>query len=74
MKDGTALRGIVASRTESDWMVKMPDGTLQSYKIKDMVSKKQIDISLMPSGFHESMTEQQLADLTAYLMSLKKKG
>ena len=74
MKDGTALRGIVASRTESDWMVKMPDGTLQSYKIKDMVSKKQIDISLMPSGFHESMTEQQLADLTAYLMSLTKKG
>jgi putative membrane-bound dehydrogenase-like protein len=74
MKDGTALRGIVASRTESDWMVKMPDGTLQSYKIKEMVSKKQIDNSLMPSGFHESMTEQQLADLTAYLMTLKKKG
>ena len=74
MKDGTLLRGMVASRTETDWMVKMPDGTLQSYKIKDMVSKKQIAESLMPTGFHESMTNQQLADLTAFLMTLKKKN
>ncbi len=74
MKDGTILRGMVASRTETDWMIKMPDGALQSYKIKEMVSKKQLATSLMPAGFHESMTEQQLADLTAYLMSLKKKG
>ncbi|MBL7813711.1 MAG: c-type cytochrome [Saprospiraceae bacterium] len=74
LKDGTALRGIVASRTETDWLVKQPDGSLQSYKIKDIVSKKQITTSLMPSGFHEAMTEQQLADLTAYLMSLKRKG
>ncbi len=74
MKDGSLLRGMVASRTESDWMIKMPDGSLQSYKIKDMVSKKQIATSLMPSGFHEVMTEQQLMDLTAYLMTLKKKN
>ena len=74
MKDGSLLRGMVASRTESDWMIKMPDGSLQSYKIKEMVSKKQIATSLMPSGFHEVMTEQQLMDLTAYLMTLKKKN
>ena len=74
MKDGTILRGMVASRTESDWMIKMPDGSLQSYKIKEMVSKKQIANSLMPAGFHEVMDEQQLADLTAYLMTLKKKN
>ncbi len=74
MKDGSMLRGMIASRTESDWMIKMPDGALQSYKIKDMVSKKQIGTSLMPSGFHEVMTQQQLADLTAYLMTLKKKN
>ena len=74
MKDGTLLRGMVASRTETDWMIKMPDGSLQSYKIKDMVSKKQLAESLMPTGFHESMTNQELADLTAYLMTLKKKN
>ena len=71
-KDGSILRGLVASRTENDWTLKMPDGTLQTYKLKDMVSRKQIANSLMPNGFHESMTEQQLADLVAYLMTLKK--
>ncbi len=74
MKDGTLLRGMVASRTETDWMIKLPDGSLQSYKIKEMVSKKQLAESLMPTGFHESMTNQQLADLTTYLMTLKKKN
>ena len=72
MKDGTLVRGLVASRTESDWMVKMPDGSLQSYKISEMVRKKQLTNSVMPSGFHELMTEQQLADLVGYLMSLKR--
>jgi putative heme-binding domain-containing protein len=74
LKNGTILRGIVASRTETDWMIKSPDGTLQSYKIKDMKSKTQMTNSLMTAGFHEVMTEQELANLTAYLTTLKKKG
>jgi putative heme-binding domain-containing protein len=73
MKDGSQLRGLIASRTETDWVVKMPDGSLQSYKIKDIVSKKQITTSLMPSGFHQSMNDQELADLTEYLTTLRKK-
>jgi putative heme-binding domain-containing protein len=73
MKDGSQMRGLIASRTETDWSVKMPDGSLQAYKIKDIISKKQIANSMMPGGFHEVMTEQQLADLTEYLMGLRRK-
>ena len=72
LKNGTLLRGMVTSRTETDWVFKMPDGSQQSYRISDISSKKQIPNSLMPVGFHESMKEQELADLVAYLMSLKR--
>jgi putative membrane-bound dehydrogenase-like protein len=73
LKDGTILRGMVTSKTETDWVFKQADGSQQAYKISDIVSKKQIINSLMPVGFHESMKEQELADLVAYLMTLKRK-
>ncbi len=74
LKNGTILRGMVASKTETEWMIKSQDGSLQSYKIKDIVSKKQMSNSLMTNGFHEILSDQQLADLTSYLMTLKRKG
>jgi putative membrane-bound dehydrogenase-like protein len=73
LKDGTILRGMVTSKTETDWVFKMPDGSQQSYRVSDISTKKQIPNSLMPVGFHESMKEQELADLVAYLMTLKRK-
>jgi putative heme-binding domain-containing protein len=73
LKNGTILRGMVTSRTETDWVFKQPDGSQQSYRISDISTKKQIPNSLMPVGFHESMKEQELADLVAYLMTLKRK-
>jgi putative heme-binding domain-containing protein len=74
LKDGTLLRGMVTSKTETDWVVKTQDGNSQTVRISGMKSKKMIPNSLMLSGFHEAMSEQELADLVSYLMSLKRKG
>ena len=66
--------GMVTSKTETDWVVKVQDGNSQTVRISTIKSKKMIPNSLMLNGFHEAMSEQELADLVAYLMTLKKKG
>lgn len=72
-KDGSSLTGIVSSKTETDLQMKFPGGVVQNYKMADVVSMKQIDSSMMPSGLQEAMSTQELVDLVEYLTSLKKK-
>ena len=73
MKDGSVLTGIIASKTESDIDLKYPAGIKQKIKTSDVKSKKELTESMMPSGLHETMSNQELADLLAYLSALKKK-
>jgi putative membrane-bound dehydrogenase-like protein len=72
-KDGSAMTGIVSSKTETDLQMKFPGGVVQNYKMADVVSMKQMDSSMMPSGLQEAMSTQELVDLVDYLASLKKK-
>ena len=71
-KDGSTMIGIVSSKTETDLQMKFPGGVVQNYKMADVVSMKQIEPSMMPSGLQESMSTQDLVDLVEYLASLKK--
>lgn len=71
-KDGSTMTGIVSSKTETDLQMKFPGGVVQNYKMTDVVSMKQIEPSMMPSGLQESMSTQELVDLVEYLASLKK--
>lgn len=70
-KDGSTYIGIITSRTESEWLMKLAGGNTQAIKVSDIKSKKQMSNSLMPTGFHQSMNNQELADLVEYLMTLK---
>ncbi len=72
-KDGSSMTGIVSSKTETDLQMKFPGGVVQNYKMADVVSMKQIDSSMMPSGLQEIMGTQELVDLVEYLATLKKK-
>ncbi|GAB2573322.1 hypothetical protein GCM10027190_24200 [Spirosoma areae] len=72
-KDGSSMTGIVSSKTETDLQMKFPGGVVQNYKMADVVSMKQMDSSMMPSGLQEAMSSQELVDLVDYLASLKKK-
>jgi putative membrane-bound dehydrogenase-like protein len=73
LNDGSAISGIVASKTESEVDLKFPGGSRQKLKASDIKSRKQLKESLMPENLHANLTDQQLADLLEYLDGLKKK-
>jgi hypothetical protein len=42
-----------------------------SYPLKEVVSKQQMDKSLMPANLQQAMSEKELVNLVEYLASLK---
>jgi putative heme-binding domain-containing protein len=74
MKDGSTLSGIISSKTESDVDLRFPGGNKMSVKRSDIQSMKKMNESLMPEGLHQSMTQQELADLVEFLKNQKKKA
>lgn len=72
MKNGDKITGLIASRTETELVLKMPGGTLQTIRQADINSRKQLPESMMPAVFHVVMKDQELADLVEYLMTLRK--
>ncbi|WP_301923696.1 c-type cytochrome, partial [Ferruginibacter sp.] len=73
MKDGTALSGILASKTETDIDIKFPGGAHRQLKTSDVVSLTQMKQSMMSEGLYNNMSTQDLANLLEYLERLKKK-
>ena len=71
MKDGSQYTGIVASKTESDIVLKYPGGQTQSIKASAVKASEQLKESMMPGGIQHSITKQELADLLGFLSSLK---
>ena len=70
-KNGSTYIGIITSVTDMELVLKMAGGTIQSIRIKDIVTKSQMPNSLMPSGFNETLNKEELADVVEYMMSLK---
>ncbi|MEY4539009.1 MAG: hypothetical protein RLZZ306_766, partial [Bacteroidota bacterium] len=73
MKDGSILNGILASKTETDLVLKMPGGIVQNLKTSNVKSMKQLPNSMMPSGLMDGMTKDEAVNLVEYLVGLKKK-
>ena len=71
-KDGSTMAGIVSSKTETDLQMKFPGGVVSNYKMADVTSMKKMDTSMMPSGWQDAMSTQELVDLVEYLASMKK--
>ncbi|OJV17505.1 MAG: dehydrogenase [Dyadobacter sp. 50-39] len=73
LKDGTAVSGIISSKTETDLILKFPGGSTQEYKMSQVKSIKQLKDSMMPSGLQDAMSTEELVSLVDYLSNLKKK-
>jgi putative membrane-bound dehydrogenase-like protein len=73
MKDGSALSGILASKTETDIDIKFPGGARKQIKTADLQSLTQMKQSMMTEGLYNGMSAQDLANLLEYLSGLKKK-
>ncbi len=69
MEDGSVLTGFIENQSDERFTLKAIDGT------SHVISKSEVDqvlkqvTSLMPEGMLNAMTDQQIADLLAYLRS-----
>ncbi len=72
MKNGSTLMGVIASRTDAEIHLKYPGGQGEKIKVEDVKTVKPLSESAMPA-LHRAMQPQELADLLAYLSSLKGK-
>ncbi len=70
-KNGSTYIGIITSQTQTEVVLKMAGGVIQSIKKKDIASKTQMPNSLMPSSLNETLNKEELVDVVEYLMSLK---
>lgn len=73
LKNGDEAYGLIASETPEEIVIKTQTGVSTRYKKSEIVSKRQMKTSIMPSGLQMTMSQQDLVDLVEYLSSLKKK-
>lgn len=69
---GDALAGFVSSETDEKITMHMIGGLTRDIAPGDVKSRIDLDQSLMPPGLAALLQAQELADLVAYLRSLKK--
>ena len=69
---GEAYSGIILNETGRSLTMALMGGATVEIPRKDIASREGLPISAMPAGFGAMMTSQQLADLTAYLQTLKR--
>ncbi len=70
-KSGETFSGYLTGETDAEVTLRLPGGISQVFPVKDIASRKVMDQSLMPPGLAGALTHQELADLVAYLQSLK---
>lgn len=70
-EDGRTISGLLVSRTDDEVVIKDAAGVVHALAAADIEELTKSPLSLMPSGLEKTMTAQDLADLVAYLLSLK---
>lgn len=71
LKDGTELSGFIIDENDQDLKLKLMGGMPYTVKKADIVKRHHSKKSMMPSVYGKSLSPQQLADLVAYLQTLK---
>lgn len=72
LKDGKQLLGYIISETPTEVDIKVIGNLVKDIPVKEIVSRKAYEHSLMPTGLATTMSEAQLVDLVEYLSTLKK--
>lgn len=67
---GETLAGYISSETNDEIEVTVIGGAKTTYAKKDIISKEPLENSLMPTGLHNALTQQELIDLVEYLTTL----
>lgn len=72
LKTGATVSGYITSQTNDEISIRMIGGIVEKFRKSDIVSKTPYKESLMPAGLGEAMGAQSLADIVAYLETLKR--
>ena len=72
LADGRAITGLAVEDTSDRLVIKTADGQRITIKPAEIEDRKTSDVSLMPEGLAQTMSDQQLVDLLAYLSTLRK--
>jgi len=71
LDDGRVLTGLPVEDAPDRLVLKTAEGERVPVRPKQIEERKESDVSLMPEGLAETMTDQELADLLSFLSSLK---
>ena len=71
LNDGRTLTGIVAGETATGITLKRADNATDIVQRADLEELQSTRQSIMPEGFEKQLSKQDMADVIAYLMSLK---
>ena len=71
MKDGSVQMGFLLGQTREDITLKLATGQSLKVPMSEVKALKSQPLSLMPEGVLQSLTAEELADLLAFLESLK---
>jgi len=69
--DGRVFTGLPVEDTADRIVLKTTDGQRVSLRPKEVEERSNSDLSLMPEGLAETMSDQDLADLLSFLSTLK---
>ena len=70
-KNGDYHSGFITKRTQTHVELRLATGQTHRIATKDIESNQSQSMSLMPEGMLNLITEQEAADLVAFLVSLK---
>jgi putative membrane-bound dehydrogenase-like protein len=70
--DGRVLNGLVVEESQTRLVLKSADGQRLSIRAAEIEARQTSEVSLMPEGLAQALTEQELVDVVAFLSTLKK--
>lgn len=73
-KDGESVYGFLLSENKQNVVIKDVAGAKHIIAVKNIASKQKQEESLMPDPVSNGLTEQDLANVAAFLFSLQQKG
>jgi putative heme-binding domain-containing protein len=72
LNDGRSITGLVVEDAPDRLVLKTAEGQRVTVRPSEVEERKQVEVSLMPEGLAQTMGENDLVDLLAFLQSLKK--
>lgn len=67
--DGQVVAGLILQRNDRELLVGVSDGSVKTIDVDQIEDEKSAGVSLMPVGFEQKFSPQQLAELLGFLRS-----